>query len=104
MSKSNPSANGSSLRKPQIAVLQALKKANKAMSRKQIAEKANTDLAFLTTWIGANDPDKRKSNEAKSGIKGLLTLGYVKAEEHEGEGMSYSITSKGKTALEKATA
>jgi hypothetical protein len=100
-----PAANGTAwvLRKAQVAVLKALTKAGRPLSRVQIAEKGQTDQAFLSTWIGSSDPAVRKANEAKRGVKGLLTLGYVKDQQMEGEPVTYSITAAGKSALAKAT-
>lgn len=91
------------LRKPQIAVLKVLAKSTKALTRSEIAKKAETDQAFLSTWIGARDVEVRKANEEKRGVKGLLTLGFVKfaAPEEEGGPDCYTITPKGRKAIEK---
>lgn len=95
------------LRKPLVDILNALSKAKGPLTRKEIAEKAPTDLAFLSTWLGAYDPAVRKANEAKRGVKGLLTLGYVKAkvdpENDEGRTVAlYEITAAGRKALAAA--
>lgn len=102
-----PSANGhrkEGLRKPQIAVLAALNKSGRALTRSEIAAKAKTDLAFLSTWIGSSDPETRKANDQKRGVKSLLTLGYVRHEQPSDEAGAacYSITANGRKALEKA--
>lgn len=92
----------STLRKPQIAILTALSRNKHPLTRPQIAEKAKTDQAFLSTWIGAHDPAVRKANEAKRGIKGLLTLGFVRfANSEEANAVVYEITAAGRAALAK---
>lgn len=91
------------LRKPQIRVLKALL-SGKEMTRKEIAEKGEVDQAFLTSYIGSNDPDIRAKTD-KQVCMSLLTLGYVKAVVVQGEGYgptTYQITAKGKAAYEKA--
>lgn len=97
------SANGKhdkgGLRKPQVVVLKTLAKATKPLTRVEIATKGNTDQAFLSTWIGSSDPAVRKANEAKRGVKGLLTLGYVKDSREEGEPVKYTITAAGRKAV-----
>jgi hypothetical protein len=98
-------ANGSAwvLRKAQIAVLSALNKAGRPLNRSQIAEKGKTDAAFLSTWIGSSDLAVRIANEKKRGVKGLLTLKYVRDEQPESGPVEYVITAAGKAALAKAT-
>src|SRR5436305_366115 len=53
------------LRAAQVRVLAALAAAAEPMTRKQIAEAAECDLAGLTEWIGSSDPAKRKANDVR---------------------------------------
>ncbi len=92
------------LRKPQIRLLEALKKAGKPLSRAQAAEKAEVDQAACVEYIGSSNPEIRKSNDAKH-FPSLISLGLVKHEQHDIDGKDvvvYSITAKGKEKLEKA--
>lgn len=95
------------LRKPQIRVLQALVKTKAPegeLTRKQISEQGKVDLAMLSEYIGKVEPDLRKTMEAKMGYPSLLTLGFVKIDQQEGEPTMYKITATGRKALEKALA
>lgn len=88
------------LGKPMVRILKLLSK-GKALTRAQISEKAPVDNAFCTTYLGSVDEEKRLANEEKRGTKSLLTRKYVRAEQHEGEAVTYSITATGKAALAK---
>lgn len=88
------------LRKPQIRVLQALGKSKQPLSRKEISDKGEVDLAMLNSYIGSHDTKIRAKNDKKV-MPSLLTLGYVKASDGE-SGVVYSITAAGKKALEGA--
>jgi hypothetical protein len=87
------------LRAAQVRILAALAKATEPMTRKQIAEAAETDLAGLTEWIGSSDDAKRKANDQKW-YPSLITLGLVKAKAADGV-TTYTITAKGKRAAGK---
>lgn len=89
------------LSKAQLAVLTVLK-AGARLTRKEIAAQGKTDLAYLSTWIGSSDAETRKANDQKRGVKSLLTLKFVKDEQHDGEAMSYTITPAGRAALKAA--
>ena len=89
------------LRKPQIRVLAALSKSKQPLSRSEIGEKAEVDVASLTEVIGSSDAEIRKKNDKLKGWKSLLTLGFVKATKEEGA-VSYTITTTGKKALDAA--
>lgn len=105
--KTTTPANGKAetkkgLRKPQIRVLEALAKAKKPMARKEIAEKAPCDLAFLTEYLGSNNPEIREKNDAKFGVS-LSTLKFVKVSIDEEQGTLYEITAAGRKALTSLT-
>lgn len=92
------------LRKPQVRILSALSASKKALSRQQIAVKAPVDAAACVEYIGSHDPVKREANDKKH-FPSLISLGLVKAEQHDVEGRDtvvYSITAKGKTAVKNA--
>lgn len=89
------------LRKPQIRILQALKKAGKPLDRKTIAAKAPVDVATCVEYIGSHDDSIRAANDKKH-FPSLLTLGFVKfGPSAEEGGVAYEISAKGKQALEK---
>lgn len=92
----------SGLRKPQIKVLECLDKKD-GLTRAEIATKTGVDQASLTGYIGPVDPVKRKYNDETYFVT-LVTLGYVKHELHEGEGITHKITAAGRKALEKIKA
>lgn len=94
-----PKAKKDGLRKPQERILKALAKKD-GLTRKEISEKAPADLAMLNSYIGSHNPDIRAANDAKN-FPCLLTLGYVKAQQHEGEPVTYVITAAGRKAAEK---
>lgn len=95
-------AKKTGLRSPQWRILTCLAKAKAPMSRKQISEKANVDLAFCTEYLGSNDPEKRAANDAKQ-FPSLITLGHVKfGNDEESKGTVYELTAKGRKEAEKA--
>lgn len=99
-----PNKKNTGLRKPQVRILATLVKVGKALSRKEIAEKAEVDAAWLTSWIGSTNPEVRTANDAKE-FPSLITLGFVKQEKTDVDGkdvICYAISAKGKAALEKA--
>lgn len=100
---STPRRRKEGLRDPQVRILACLAKSSSPLSRGQIAEKAPVDLAFCTSYIGANDPEVRERLAEQRGYKSLIGLGYVKVEKRE-EGTVHSITASGRKALEKAKA
>ncbi|MGL6095365.1 MAG: hypothetical protein ACRC7O_06150 [Fimbriiglobus sp.] len=90
------------LRAPQIRVLKALAKAGKPLSRKEIAEKAATDLAMLTEYIGSNDSVIRAKNDVNR-WPSLLTIKLIKfAPAGDDNGVYYDLTAAGRKAAEKA--
>jgi len=84
-----------SLRKPQVRILAALAKATKPLTRKEIAEQAPCDEAWLTSWMGVEDDVKRIGECFPS----LVTLGYVWREKPDGGPAVHSITEAGRKAL-----
>lgn len=103
--KVNAAKAAKSMRGPQVRILAALAKSSKAMTRKQIAEKAPCDLAWCTEYVGSSDAEVRKSNDAKK-FPSLVTLGFIKfaATEDGTDGTAYAITDKGRKELTKAKA
>jgi hypothetical protein len=97
-------ADPNKLGKPLVRILTTLAKNKAPLTRAQISEKAGVDHAFLSTYLGAHDPDVRKANEAKRGTTGLITRGLVKADEDDRDGRTvvvYVITAAGRAALAK---
>jgi hypothetical protein len=95
-----PRAKKDGLRKPQIRILQTLSKNSKALSRKDISEKADVDLAMMNSYIGSSDKAVRSKND-KAVCVSLLTLGYIKEDlGEEGGPAVYKITAAGHKALE----
>lgn len=83
------------IRKPQLAILKALAKAGRSLTRGQIADKAKVDVAWLTSWIGSHDEGVRKANDKKH-FPSLLTLGLVKYAPGDEDGaVAYQVTAKG---------
>lgn len=98
-----PRARKEGLRNPQVRILKALSK-GKSLTRAEIAEKAPVDVATCVEYIGSHDDAKRIANDKKH-FPSLLTLKYVKAEQHDEGGhdvVRYAITAAGKAALAKA--
>lgn len=89
------------LRSAQVRILQYLSKAKSAQPRKTIAEKAPCDLANCTELLGSHDDAKRISNDDKY-FPSLVTLGAVKVQVTEDEGVTYVITGKGNQLLTAA--
>ena len=101
MSKSTTKTKAAkALRAPQQRVLVALAKATEPMTRKQIAEMAECDLAGLSGDLGSSDSVKRKAADAKY-FPSLLSLKLVTAKDADG-GIVYAITAKGRKVAEKA--
>ena len=90
------------LRAAQVRILAALTKADKPMTRAEIAEAAKCDLAGLTEWLGSSDPEKRKANDTKW-FPSLLSRKLVTAKDTDG-GTGYTLTAKGRKVAEKAAA
>ena len=100
--ESKPRAKKEGMRKPQVRILAALKKAGKSLSRAQIAENAPCDRAWLNEWLGAHDEAKRKANDVKF-FPSLLTLGFIRYAKPNDDGQpTYDITAAGKKAVEAA--
>jgi DNA-binding MarR family transcriptional regulator len=92
----------SGLRKPQIKILLTLAKKDE-VTRAQLAEKAGVDTAGMVEWMGSLNPEKRAANDVKH-FPSLLTLGLVKAEQHDVDGKDtvlYFLSAKGKAAVAK---
>ena len=88
------------LRGPQERILKAMLKAGKGLTRKEIAEQAPVDPAMCTEYLGSLDEAIRTRNDARY-FPSLLTLGLIKAEQHDVEGkdtIQYSLTATGKKA------
>jgi hypothetical protein len=101
-----PAANGATkkegLRKAQVRILKALLKAGRALTRKELAEKAPVDVAACVEYVGSSDPDRRAANDTKH-FPSLVTLGYVRfGNPEEAGGTCYEITAKGRAAAAKA--
>jgi hypothetical protein len=92
------------LRKPQERILKFLLKKPDGQNRNQISAGAPCDLANCVELLGSHDPVKREANDAKH-YPSLLSLGYIKAEQHEAtEGRDqiiYKLTAAGRKAAEK---
>jgi outer membrane biosynthesis protein TonB len=101
-SPKEPRAKKEGLRKPQVRILAALRKANKPLTRSEISEKAPADLAWMNSWIGSNDDSIRAENDKK--FPSLLSLKMVKFAAAEDESKTaYEITAIGRKALEKTS-
>lgn len=84
------------IRKPQLRILQALSmNSDRPLSRAEIAEAAQIDIAPLVEYLGSSDPARRAANDAKH-FTSLITLGYVKLHMMENEPATYSLTANGK--------
>jgi hypothetical protein len=96
--KAKPETNGRAkkdrLRGPQVRILAALAKAKAPLTRREIAAKAECDLAWLVSWVGKIDPKARAASEKATGFPSLLTLGYVTMAEGDGAS-AYMITPAG---------
>ena len=88
------------LRGPQVRILAVL--AAGPLTRKEIAEKAKCDYAWLSSWIGKLDAETRAESEKVTGFPSLLTLGYVSTEKGEGPA-KHAITAAGRQALAAAS-
>jgi hypothetical protein len=98
-----PKAKKDGLRTPQVRILKALAKSDAGLTRGQIATKAKIDPA-MGHYLGASDPAKVAEYSEKYGFPSLLSLKYVKAEQHDVNGKDvilYFITPQGKAALTK---
>lgn len=97
-----PKGNG--MRMPQLKILAALAKSGKWMSRKEVVEATGADNAWMTEWLGSNDPSKRAANDAKH-FPSLVTLAYVSFDTQDRDGRDttvYKITPEGRAALKTA--
>ena len=105
MATTTKKATKTDLRKPQVRILTALSKAKDGLSRKEIAEKAKVDSAWLTSWVGSLDDSVRAKNDKKV-FPSLVSLGFIKPSIYDIDGKDvavYSITAGGKKALTAAT-
>jgi hypothetical protein len=92
----------SGLRAAQIRVLIVLKDVKGPLSRADIVERADVDIAALGDALGSISLPIRKKREAKCGYCSLLTLGYVTETILDIVGRKercYEITDKGREVL-----
>lgn len=100
-----PSSGAVKLRKPQVRILAALAKSADPMNRKEIAESAPCDLAWLNSWVGSTDDAVREKNDLE--FPSLVTLKYVKVVRRPSDDGRdrvvdcYEITAAGRRALDK---
>ena len=88
VAKKKAPAKKTGLRKPQVRVLQCLAKAKKPLTRAEVSEKGEVDLAMLNSYIGSSDDATRKKNDQKV-MPSLLTLKLVRQTlPEEGKGAS----------------
>ncbi len=103
VTKAAPAPGNGGLRKPQVAVLKALKKAGRPITRAAMKEKSGgVDISGM---VGCQDAKQRKENDKKLNVRSLLSLGYVRYTELDIDGSRetvYEITAAGKKALAKA--
>src|SRR5262245_48289785 len=100
-----PKAKADGLRGPQVRILKALAAADGPLSRKQIAEQAPCDGAWLGTWVGSEDAELRARKD-KEVMPSLVGLGFVRHVAGEADGKPvtlHAITPAGKKALAKLT-
>lgn len=90
------------LRQPQVRVLAYLAKVKTPQNRKAIAAGAPVDLACCTSYIGHRSPELGARRETETGIRGLLTFGFVEEVPTPGRGAAYRITPAGRKALAAA--
>lgn len=110
-----PSKNGTApkakkeekaIRKPQLRMLVVLSKLKRAISLRELAEKADVNYGGCTILIGSLNEQKRKENDARY-FPSLVSLGLVKVEYHESnksegkQDVRYTISAKGKEAIQK---
>jgi hypothetical protein len=93
-------ATKTGLRAAQIRILAKLAKATAPMTRKEIAEKAGCDRAWLTSWLGSTDAKVRAKNDRNDGYPSLITLKFVATKEADGV-VTYAATAKGKAEAAK---
>src|SRR4051812_31127138 len=89
------------LREPQLRILNCLATSGKAMSRKDIAEEAQVNLADCSAWIGSVKEEVRDAMEEKYNIRSLVSWGYVTHEINDIDGKDVTchvITKQGKLA------
>lgn len=97
-----PAAVKDGLRKPQLRLLETLKKVKRPTERKLLAERAEVDNAMCTEYLGSIDAEVRAKNDEK--FKSLVSWKYVKVEKIDDGGKDkvvYSITDAGLKFLEK---
>lgn len=101
--ESKPRGKKEGLRKAQVRILQFLLKTGKAENRNTISAGAPCDLANCTELLGSHDPEKRAANDVRY-FPSLLSLGFVKAEQHDVDGkdvVQYSLTANGRKTAAK---
>ena len=94
--KASKTEKKSDLSKPQLRVLEYLKKQKAGKDRKEISEGAGVDYARLNSYIGSVKEERRKSKP-----NCLLELKLVKMEVEDRNGKDviiYSLTAAGKKA------
>lgn len=94
-------ANGD-LRKPQLAILAALAKSNKPLTRKEVSEKSGVDPTKIGDYT--DRPEQKKDTASRWPFPDLVTLKYVRADSVEKDGRdvrAYTITAAGRKAIGK---
>ncbi len=100
-----PSSNGTTqeLREPQRKILEALARADRPLTKSQLAEIAQADVSKMQRYVGSLDPILTLKKENQTGFPALVTLGYVQlTKQSRPKGVAVAlveITAKGKQAL-----
>lgn len=100
--------NGRALRKSQLRILQALDRADGALTKADILAEIREELpdasdntGYLSAALGSFDKDVTKNIEERVGFPSLMTLGLVKGIEREfaqGNASEFLLTAAGKKA------
>lgn len=86
--------------KPQLRILQAARKAGKAMTKEQIEKAADIPPTWVAEYLGGTGSDK---NEVR-GCKKLVPAGLMKRVEKDDDGHTivlHEITAAGRKLLDK---
>jgi hypothetical protein len=90
----------------QVRILEALAGIGYGvMTRALISEVAHVSVGWMSDYLGRVRPGKREEAEARSGLVGLLTLGYVEEIVLDIDGLkerNYRITAAGRRVLARA--
>lgn len=87
------------LRKPQQRILRVLSVARGSMTRQDISEIAEVDIAWVGDHVGKSDKADREARDELIGYKSLISLGYVEVRETS-ECSFYKITIAGRVAVQ----